>query len=428
MAYNLSAFAGAGAQFFDDNGNVLSGGKIYTYAAGTTTPVTTYANNLGSSANTNPIILDAAGRTPSEVWLVSGQQLKFIVKTSADVTIGTYDNISPINDTYDISSLLTNIAGTNAILAVATPTITSYAAGATYSFVAVNTNTDAVTISIDGLTAKSVTKGGSVALTAGDIQANELVHIQYDGTRFQVLNNVVYGGGVTNATITNSTITDGTISGITDLAIADGGTGASTAFAAFDNIKQAATATYVGAVELATDAEVNAGTDTTRAMTPAAFRAGNIVSGTAVTTTSGTTVDFTGIPSWAKRVTVLLAGVSTNSTSALLLQLGTSSGLETSGYLGTVTNANGSTITSYSAGFTLTVGEGASDVHHGIVTVCLVNSNLWAESHYTAQSDSAAIDAGAGSKSLSAVLDRVRITTVGGTATFDAGTINVMWE
>ena len=80
-SYNLSSFAGAGAQFFDDNGNPLTGGKVYTYAAGTTTPLATYTTSTGAVANTNPIILDAAGRTPNEIWLIAGTLYKFIVQT-----------------------------------------------------------------------------------------------------------------------------------------------------------------------------------------------------------------------------------------------------------------------------------------------------------------------------------------------------------
>jgi hypothetical protein len=100
MTVNLSPFAGVGAQFFDDNGDPLSGGKIFTYAAGTTTPKATYTDFTGGTPNANPIILDAAGRTPDEVWLNYGDAYKFILKTSTDITVGTYDNIDgipPIN-------------------------------------------------------------------------------------------------------------------------------------------------------------------------------------------------------------------------------------------------------------------------------------------------------------------------------------------
>lgn len=98
MTVNLSYFAGAGWQFFDNNGTPLSGGKIYTYLAGTTTPAVTYTTVSGAIANSNPIILDAAGRPTEEVWLTEGISYKFVVKNSADVTSRTYDNLGSIND------------------------------------------------------------------------------------------------------------------------------------------------------------------------------------------------------------------------------------------------------------------------------------------------------------------------------------------
>ena len=88
----LSMLAGAGAQFFDNNGNPLAGGKLYTYEAGTTIPQTAYVDNTGNTPHSNPIILDSAGR-PNEIWLIDGESYKFIIKTSADVTIAMYDNI-----------------------------------------------------------------------------------------------------------------------------------------------------------------------------------------------------------------------------------------------------------------------------------------------------------------------------------------------
>lgn len=96
MAVILSPLAGAGWQFFDNNGDPLTGGLIYTYAAGTTTPEATYTSNTGAVANTNPIVLDAAGRPASEVWLTVGVNYKFIIKTSTGTTLGTYDNIAGV--------------------------------------------------------------------------------------------------------------------------------------------------------------------------------------------------------------------------------------------------------------------------------------------------------------------------------------------
>ena len=101
MAVNLSPVGGVAAQFFDNNGVILSGGKIYTYSAGTTTNQTTYTSAAGTSAHTNPIILDSAGRVPSgEIWLTDGLQYKFVLKNANDVTIGTYDNIIGINSNF----------------------------------------------------------------------------------------------------------------------------------------------------------------------------------------------------------------------------------------------------------------------------------------------------------------------------------------
>jgi len=99
MAVFLSPIGGAGWQFFDNNGVPLAGGLLGTYAAGTTTPQTTYTSSSGNINHTNPIVLNSAGRVPSgEIWLTNQLQYKFIVKTSTNVTISTYDNITGIND------------------------------------------------------------------------------------------------------------------------------------------------------------------------------------------------------------------------------------------------------------------------------------------------------------------------------------------
>jgi hypothetical protein len=94
MAVFLSPVGGVAAQFFSNNGVPLSGGKLYTYAAGTTTPAATYTTIAGNTARTNPIVLDSAGRVGDggEIWLTSAQY-KFVLKDSSDVLIATWDNI-----------------------------------------------------------------------------------------------------------------------------------------------------------------------------------------------------------------------------------------------------------------------------------------------------------------------------------------------
>lgn len=93
MGVSLSMYAGAGAQFFDNNGDPLAGGLIYTYSAGTTTPAATYTSNTGGTANANPIVLDSAGRTPAQIWLTEGSSYKFVLQTSTGTLIKTDDNI-----------------------------------------------------------------------------------------------------------------------------------------------------------------------------------------------------------------------------------------------------------------------------------------------------------------------------------------------
>jgi hypothetical protein len=95
MALNLSPIGGAAWQFFSNDGVPLAGGLLYTYEAGTSTALSTYATSLGNIPNTNPVVMDSAGRPPQEIWL-SPQSYKFVLKDSAGNLIGTWDNISGI--------------------------------------------------------------------------------------------------------------------------------------------------------------------------------------------------------------------------------------------------------------------------------------------------------------------------------------------
>ena len=158
-----------------------------------------------------------------------------------------------------------------------------------------------------------------------------------------------------------------------------------------------------------------------------------ITSGTAVASTSGTSIDFTSIPSWVKRITVMFSGVSTSGTSLPQIQLGDSGGIETTGYAAgssyvasaSVANAN------YTSGFVIRTDALAAVVMDGFITINLVSSstNTWvAGGTIYGPTPAAYLALVAGGKSLSATLDRVRITTVNGTDTFDAGSINILYE
>jgi len=161
--------------------------------------------------------------------------------------------------------------------------------------------------------------------------------------------------------------------------------------------------------------------------------AGNLmlISGTSVASTSGTAITFTGIPSYVKRITVMLSGVSTNGTSAVQIQLGDAGGFEITGYSGSATGGgSGVSSTAMSAGFLIESAASllAANTRSGNIVITQISANLYSASGATAYGSSAISMMCGGSKTLSDTLTQVRITTVNGTDTFDAGTINIMYE
>jgi hypothetical protein len=152
---------------------------------------------------------------------------------------------------------------------------------------------------------------------------------------------------------------------------------------------------------------------------------GQITSGTAAASTSGTSIDFNSIPSWAKRITVMLSGVSTNGASLLLLQTGAGS-ITTSGYLGGC--SKGATVNNNSTGFYISLNGSAGQTMQGILMLAYIGSNTWSQFGSLASGSGDTTSIGGGSIALAGTLDRVRITTVNGTDTFDAGTINILYE
>jgi hypothetical protein len=153
---------------------------------------------------------------------------------------------------------------------------------------------------------------------------------------------------------------------------------------------------------------------------------GQVKSGTAVASTSGTSIDFTSIPSWVKKITVMFSGVSTNGTSNILIQIGSGS-VTTSGYTSGAWSANTSNSTS-TAGFLMSSSNSAAANYQGNIFISLLTGSTYVESHVLGSPASTNQSLGGGSVALSGALDRVRITTVNGTDTFDAGTINILYE
>jgi hypothetical protein len=193
------------------------------------------------------------------------------------------------------------------------------------------------------------------------------------------------------------------------LPVANGGTGVTTK-------------TGTGAVVLGTSPSISGAVMTTMASSV-------ITSGTAVASTSGTSIDFTSIPSWVKRITVMLSGVSTSSTSLWQIQLGSGS-VTTSGYVGATTYVvNAATSTSNAtSGFVINNSTANTGSWSAQLILSLLGSNKWAISFGCAQDISARLCAGAGSITLAGTLDRIRFTTVNGTDTFTAGSVNLLYE
>jgi hypothetical protein len=147
---------------------------------------------------------------------------------------------------------------------------------------------------------------------------------------------------------------------------------------------------------------------------------------TAQNTTSGTSIDFTGIPSWVKKITVMFNGVSTSGTSLTIVQLGSTS-FQTTGYISSSGSTNSTTNgVSATTGMVFTNYFTAADLRTGIMTLTNMSGSTWLQVHNASTTNTGTV--GSGSVTLSGTLDRIRITTVNGTDTFDAGSVNILYE
>lgn len=214
-------------------------------------------------------------------------------------------------------------------------------------------------------------------------------------------------------------ITGGTIVGITDLTVADGGTGRSTLTANAVLIGNGTSG--INSVAPGTSGNVLTSDGTTWISAEGAYV---LKSGTAVASTSGTSIDFTSIPSWVKRITVMFNDVSTNGSSLVEVRIGSGS-ITASGYVSY--GSGGAANMSSTTGFLTTYAMAASYTISGKVEICLVSGSTYIASGALGLNPLNGNVSG-GTVTLSGALDRVRITTVNGTDTFDAGSINILYE
>jgi hypothetical protein len=210
MTVLLSPVGGVAAQFFDNNGNPLSGGKLFSYAAGTTTPAVTYTNSLGITAHTNPIVLDAGGRVPGgEIWLTDGIIYKFVLQTSTNVLIATYDNIVGINSNFVNYTTEQEIQTATAGQTVFNLTTTQYQPG-----------TNSLTVYVDGV--NQYGPGAQYAYLETDSDTVTFVSGLHVGASVKFTTATQVTGNATNASVVAFTGFNGQTGNVQDLADDEG--------------------------------------------------------------------------------------------------------------------------------------------------------------------------------------------------------------
>ena len=388
-------------QFFDNNGDPLSGGKLYTYVAGTTTPQATYTDETGTVTNTNPVILDSRGE--ANVWFGPGTY-KLKLATAADVEVWSVDGIGSQLSVADLAtgiqtwlgnptsanlrSAMVDETGTGALVFANAPTLVLP------NVDVINEATPGVGVTVDG-----------VVLKDNDVDADSVVA---DDVSAPIL----------NATGTSSS------GGIVRLyEDTDNGT---------NYVQLTAPATLsANRVFTLPDADGSVQQFLRTDGSGTLSFASALVSGTMLTASTQTELEFTNIPAWVKKITIGLNELSTNGSTTILVQLGDSGGYEVTGYTGRVLSGSTSPAigqATSTAGFPLINSNSAAYTHAGHVLLTLIDAstNTWVASGALTVSANI-LSVMSGGKSLSATLDRVRLY-INGTEQFDAGTVNILYE
>ena len=396
-------------QFESAAGVPLSGGKVYTYTAGTTTPLATYTDYTGATPNANPIILNSRGE--ASIWL-GAATYKFKLTDANDVEIWTVDyisaptsGVSPVlsgnvvidSDTPGPALKITQ-TGTGPVMRVqdsADPDATPFIIDTTGQ-VGIGTSTPSAQLEATG-----AVKLGSLTLTSSPLPVGS------GGTGLATLTaeNILVGDGVNNVKL-----------------LAPSASG--------DIIISSGTAWTTAARAVPTIAAGDAGKALVNNGTVQSWGS-SVAAGTAVSISgSPTTVAFTGIPSWARRVTIALSSVVKSSNSDLLIQVGSTT-FATSGYNssgGQMTVSAGTGVRTSSAGI-IFFTDVTTAIMSGIVQLVNVSGNIWVASGTLGNLTGSIYAATtSGTVTLGGALDRIRLNTVGGAETFTSGTVNIFWE
>tara|TARA_R110002020_G_scaffold10785_4_gene40946 strand:- start:7714 stop:9171 length:1458 start_codon:yes stop_codon:yes gene_type:complete len=484
----MALFAPVLQQYFDNNGDPLAGGLLYTYEAGTSAPKATYTSEDESTANANPVVLDAGGR--ASVWLESGSY-KLVLHDSADVLVAQEDDITGSaanvfgSSVVDVAANLniTSVYRNNVLRCTATPiTLTLLpvaTAGEGFLFSVKNISGGDITIDpdaaelIDGA-ATLVLQDGQSALIVCDgtgwvslFIAPDIVDedntftgnntftgdndFQGDDT---FSGDVTFTGAVSFADDGELTISSGSITptGVyhrvdteADAATDDldtitaGTSGQKLILRAESDVRDVIIKHNTGNIVTSDEQDITLGTDKKNVSfaydtnlslwvvtSQPKSQATTLVTDTAQATTSGTAFLFSNIPSGTQAIHVNFLGNSLSGTDNIIVQMGDSGGLETSGYASHGTNSGGGSSTS-SAGFLVYMANASRTIEGYVLTINLVDvaSNSWVACG-CGSSDANTLSSG-GSKSLSGELDRINITRTGAN-TFDAGSVNISYE
>ena len=460
----------AKAQFIDAAGIPLAGGFVYTYAAGTTTPQATYTDSTGATANSNPIVLDARGE--ANIWLGSATY-KFKLTDSNNTEIWTVDNISA--PTSGLSPVLSGNVTIDSNTAGTALTITQTGTGLALKIedqssdptpfvvdatgkVGIGTVSPATSLDVNDGTIQLSSSGTSRATLAADASNTTLSSV---GSRGLILNanstNLIYGTssgyvGILNAsptvalditgaiktsgaaTIGGNTAVTGTLSATGNISTSAGNITATAGSITAGTSLTATTSASVGTtltVDTIAEKTASAGVTVGGVLLKSGVTAASSViisSGTVTATTSGTSVTISSIPTWAKRITLMFSGVSLSGTDYLYVQIGPSGGLATSGYLGGSTIGSSTVGTTYATTAFAIYGTSTAAIFYGTMTISLFDAATY---KYVCNHTLYATDGlncyGGGGVTLSGLMTQLKLFP-NGTNTFDAGSVNILYE